>query len=121
MRNEKPDIVPRTFQFALRVVQLCTQLIEASGVQRTFGYQLLRSGTAIGSIVEEAQAAHDRSDFAHRMTHALKEARQTNYWLRLLLECEVLPKPVVQPLLDESTEIMKILGAITATTYRSMS
>ena len=121
MQNETPDIVPRTFQFALRIVRLCSQLIEPTGVSRTIGYQLLKSGTAVGAIVEEAQASRDKPEFAQRLSHALKEARQTNYWLRLLLESKVLPENRLAPLLQESTEIMKILGAITANTYRSLS
>ena len=121
MQNETPNIVPRTFQFALRIVRLCSQLIESSGVGRTIGYQLVKSGTAIGAILEEMQASPDKPDFAREMTQALKEARQTNYWLRLLLESKVIPDHLLLPLVNESTEIMKILGAITANTYRSLS
>lgn len=122
MQNEKVfDIDQRAFQFALRIVELCTQLIESAGVPRTIGYQLVRCGTAIGSILEEAHAAPEKSDFAHRMSYALKEARQTNYWLRLLLESKLLSDERLLPMVKESTEIMKILGAITAKTWRSLS
>lgn len=121
MQNETPNIVPRTFQFAIRVVRLCSQLIEQAGVARTIGYQLVKSGTAIGAIVEEVQASADKPDFAHGLTQALKEARLTNYWLRILVESKVVPEHMLQPLLNESTEIMKILGSITANTYRSLS
>ncbi|MBL8867809.1 MAG: four helix bundle protein [Gemmataceae bacterium] len=122
MQNDRVvDIDHRAFQFALRIVKLCTQLIESSGVSKTIGYQLLKSGTAVGAILEEAHAAQDKPEFAHKMSHALKEARQANYWLRLLLEANVIPENRLAPLLQESTEIMKILGAITANTYRSLS
>jgi four helix bundle protein len=120
MKNDKPEIVARTFEFALRLVRLCSELIRTEGVGKTIGYQLLRSGTAVGAIVDEAQAAPERSDFALRFAHALKEARQTNYWLRLLIKSHVYPEPMLEPLLNESTEIMRILGAITANVYRSL-
>lgn len=122
MQNDRVvDIDHRAFHFALRIVKLCTQLIESSGVSKTIGFQLLKSGTAVGAILEEAHAAHDKPEFAHKMSHALNEARQANYWLRLLLEANVIPENRLAPLLQESTEIMKILGAITANTYRSLS
>ncbi|QEL14357.1 four helix bundle protein [Limnoglobus roseus] len=121
MQNEAPNIVPRTFQFALRIVRLCSQLIESTGVARTIGYQLVKSGIAIGAIIEEVQASPDKPDFARGLTQALKEARLTNYWLRLLVESRVLPDQLLEPLVQESTEIMKVLGAITANTYRGLS
>ena len=102
MQNETPDIVPRTLQFALRIVRLCSQLIEPTGVSRTIGYQLLKSGTAVGAIVEEAQASRDKPEFAQRLSHALKKARQTNYWLRLLLESKVL-----EAIREETHEIQR--------------
>lgn len=120
MQNETPNIVPRSFQFALRIVRLCSQLIELNGVPRTIGYQLVKSGTAIGAIVEEVQASSDKPDFARGLTQALKEARLTNYWLRILVESKVMPESLLNPLLKESDEIMRILGSITANTYRSL-
>ncbi len=74
--------------------------------------QLLRSGTSVGANVEEAQAGQSRSDFVHKMAIALKEARETNYWLRLLEASEMLPKEKLAELIKESDEIKKIIGAI---------
>lgn len=122
MQNDKPfDIEQRAFQFALRIVNLCSTLHETHGVGRTIGYQLARCGPAIGAVLEEAHAAPDKSEFGYRMSYALKEARTTNYWLRLLLESKLYPDERLEPLVKESTEIMKIVGAITANTRRSLS
>ena len=74
--------------------------------------QLLRSATSIGANVEEAQAGQSRLDFISKMAIALKEARETNYWLRLLEASELLPKEKLAELLKESEEIKKIIGAI---------
>ncbi len=119
MQNEKPfDIDQRAFQFALRIVTLCSQLIDSNGVGRTIGYQLVRCGPAIGALLEEAHTAPDKPEFAYRLSYALKEARTTNYGLRLLLESKLYPDTRLIPLVEESTEIMKIIEAITANTRR---
>lgn len=121
MQNEKPyDIDLRAFQFALRITALCSQLTDMKGVAKTIGYQLVKCGTGLGAALEEAHAAPDKSEFGYRMSYALKEARLANYWLRLLMESKVFKDERLQPLVDESTELMKIVGAITANTRRSL-
>ena len=107
------DINKRTFDFALRIVKLC-QFLNKNYVMENniLAKQLLRSGTSIGANVEEAQAGQSRSDFIHKMAIALKEARETNYWLRLLEASEILPKEKLAELIKESDEIKKILGSI---------
>jgi four helix bundle protein len=79
------DIESRTFDFALAIVTLCQALDAQPGVGRTLSRQLLRSGTSIGANVEEAQAGQSRADFISKNGIALKEARETHYWLRLSL------------------------------------
>lgn len=116
---EKPDIEGRTYQLALRVVRLCRQLDEQPGVSRTLGKQLLRAGTSIGANVEEAHAGQSRADFVAKMAIALKEARETRYWLRLLGDSGVVPAQSVGDLLGEATEVMRILGAIVSTCRRN--
>ena len=73
----------KSFQFAVRIVKLCKYLREE---QKEFimTKQLLRSGTSIGANIAEAQQAQSKSDFVHKMSIALKEASETNYWIRLL-------------------------------------
>jgi four helix bundle protein len=119
--EEKPDIEVRTYQFALRIVRLCRTLGDKPGVGRTLGNQLLRSGTSVGANIEEAHAAQSREDFVNKMSIALKEARETRYWLRLVIDAELMSADLLGSLLTESTEIMRILGAIVATCRRSDS
>ena len=119
--DPKRDIEGRSYQFALRVVRLCRKLDDVPGVRRTLGNQLIRSGTSVGANVEEAHAAASRADFTHKMNIALKEARETRYWLRLLIDAELVVPDEVRPLLGEATEVMRILGAIVATCRRSDS
>lgn len=121
MSGEPLDIEDRTFRFALRVVRLCRSLDERPGVKRALSNQLLRSGTSIGANVEEARAAYSRADFVSKMSIALKEARETRYWLRILVEAELVEASLLNPLLSEATEVMKVIGAITSKARRSSS
>jgi four helix bundle protein len=74
--------------------------------------QLWRSGTSIGSNVEESQAAQSRADFRSKMSIAAKEARETHYWLRLTRDGQVLDRDRVKQLIDEIETIKRILTSI---------
>ncbi|MEW6107001.1 MAG: four helix bundle protein [Bacillota bacterium] len=116
---EKPrDIRERTFRFAADIVRLCRHLDEKPGVERTLSKQLLRSGTSIGANVEEAQAGQSRADFTSKYAIALKEARETIYWLRLLKESGSVKGDSVEMLVQEASELSRILGSIIAKTKK---
>ncbi len=110
--NPRTDIPKRTFSLAVRVVKLCRYLEEKPGVGRTLSWQLLRSGTSIGANVEEAQAGQSRADFISKNLIALKEARETGYWLRLIAAAQVVPEKRISALRREVEELKRILGAI---------
>jgi four helix bundle protein len=112
------DIRMRTFAFAIQIVHLYKELDESPGARRTLGRQLIRSGTAIGANLEEAQAGYSRAEFAAKCSIALKEARETAYWLRLIAETEPLFAPRFAGLLSECEEIKRILGAIVVATRK---
>jgi len=117
--SAKPkDIRKRTFSFALRVVKVCQHLDERPGVARTLARQLLRSGTSIDANVEEAQAGQSKADFISKYAIALKEARETLYWLKLLSESKILPDSRISDLRSEAEEITRILGAIIVSAKR---
>jgi len=99
-------------------VKLCQVLDERPGVGRTLSRQLLRSGTSIGANVEEAQAGQSRSDFLSKYSIALKEARETYYWLRLIAGCEILPAIRLAEISQESNELVAILTAIIKSTRK---
>lgn len=108
----------RAFDFAVAIVQLCRQLED----QRHYvlAKQLLRAGTSVGANIEEAGAAQSRRDFLHKMAIASKEARETNYWLRLLDESSTCPEIDLGPYLDRSLELIRLLTAIVKTTARTV-
>jgi four helix bundle protein len=111
-KSDGKEIQSRTFEFAVRIVKLCQHLDEKSGVSRTIGKQLLRAGTSVGANVEEAQSGQSKADFISKIAIALKEARETRYWLRLIVASNLLPIERLSDLQTEIEELMKILGAI---------
>ena len=77
--------------------------------------QLLRSGTSIGANIEEAIGGQSSKDFYAKLTIAYKEARETHYWIRLLRDTNYLNKEESENLLEDITEILKIIGSIQKT------
>jgi len=107
-----PQILQRSFDFAVRVVRLRGSLDEKRGVPRVLMPQILRAGTSIVSNIEEAQAGQSRADFISKMAIALKEARETHVRLRILSEAGVVSEPKLAPLIDEAEEIKRVIAAI---------
>lgn len=112
MDEEPQEIGERAFVFAVRVVKLCQTLEERPGVSRTLSNQLLRSGTSIGANLAESKGGQSRADFLSKLSISLKEARETQYWLRLLSVTNVVPEPQLESLLDEARQITAILTTI---------
>ena len=73
--------------------------------------QLLRSGTSIGSNVEEGNQAESKADFIHKMSISNKEANETFYWLRLLRDSHTLDHDRVTQLLEKCEELIRLLTA----------
>jgi four helix bundle protein len=112
------DIVDRTFEFAVRIIQLCGKMDERPGVGRVMMSQILRAGTSVPANVEEAQAAQSKADFNSKMSIALKEARETHLRLRLLSTANIFTDKQLQPLIDEADEIRRVIGAIIVSSKR---
>ena len=105
----------KSFRFSVRVVNLCRHLRE---VKREFVLtkQLLRSGTSIGANIVEAQQAQSRSDFISKLSIALKEAVETDYWLRLLNATYYLSEKEFSSISIDCKELEKLLTSIIKTT-----
>lgn len=103
----------KSYAFALRIIAVARWLRERR--EDEIASQVLRSGTGIGSNVEEALAGISRADFVVKMGIASKEARETHYWLRLLRDSKTVPASKITPLLNESLELIRILTAIVKT------
>ncbi len=121
MDNEKNEILSLSFAFAIRIVKLNRFLTEQKS-EFVLSKQLLRSGTSIGANVNEAQEAQSKKDFIAKMSIALKEARESRYWIQLLYETGYLPKnhTKVGTLMSEIESIIKILSAIVLSSKASL-
>jgi len=83
MEKNKKDIKERSFEFAIKIIEFVQKLPRNSAGYK-IGGQLLEAGTSIGANVEEATGGFSKKDFTYKMGVALKEARESNYWLRLI-------------------------------------
>ncbi|WP_435625216.1 four helix bundle protein [Flagellimonas sp.] len=110
MRKEN-IVQKKSFDFALQVVGQVKEL-QAGSKEYVLSKQLLRSGTAIGALIKEAEHAESKKDFTHKMSIALKEANETKYWLDLLFRSEYIPKQQYEILNDESVQLIRLLASI---------
>ena len=113
----KGPIYDKSFEFALMTLELSKKL--KSLREYDLASQLLRSGTSIGANINEAGAAVSKKDFVNKMSIALKEARESWYWLRLLKESRTIEINVEQNI-DRCIELIKILTSIVKTTQTSI-
>ena len=117
MGIKKPNIIKeKTYKFALDIIKIYQQMIKQN--EFILSKQLVRAGTSIGANVEEATAAQSRKDFISKMSISSKEARETNYWLRLLRDSQLCEGIYYTEIIEESEEIIKILTSIVKTTRK---
>ena len=115
---EKDNLIQKkSFNFAISIISLYKELVG----QKEFiiSKQLLRSGTSIGANIEEGVAGQSKKDFVHKMAIALKEARETRYWLKLLKESNLIGLDFNKYLI-EIDEIIRILIKIIKTTNQNL-
>ena len=101
----------KNFDFAIRIVNLYKHL-SVEKKELVLSKQLLRSGTSVGANVAEGERAQSKADFYAKMSIALKEASETEYWLRLLYKTEYLTKKQFDSVHSDITEIIAILMSI---------
>jgi four helix bundle protein len=116
MMDEVKDniIVRKSYEFALSIVALYKQLVEKK--KFVLSKQILRSGTSIGANIHEAVSGESKKDFIHKLGIAVKEARETSYWLNLLKDSNYLHVNEFNRLNNLCDELIKILNSIILTT-----
>ena len=118
IEEEKKDILKRTYKFGLRTIYIANKLGKTAATYRIID-QLIGAGTSVGSNAEEASAGFSRNDFTYKMSVASKEAREANYWLRLIRDSGLVKdKSLLQEVLDaidESEQIKRILTSVVKT------
>jgi four helix bundle protein len=113
--GDRNDFSERLLLYAARIVKV-VEALPKTLVGRRIGDQLLRSGISVGAHYEEARAAESRDDFVHKLQIALKELRESNYWIRLLITIGALPETKLKSILDESSQLRAMLSKAVATT-----
>ena len=104
-------ILDKSFAFAVRIVNLYKYLTEQKK-EYVMSKQLLRSGTSIGANTAEAQRAQSKPDFISKMSIALKESYEVDYWLRLLWATEYIEENAYKSMSDDNEELISLLMAI---------
>ena len=108
MANDK--LSEQSMDFAVQIINLVKQLNEQR--ESIISNQIVRSGTSIGANIREAKYAHGTADFISKMQIALKEAAETQYWLELLRDAELVESDMAfTSLCDDCTELIKLLTA----------
>jgi four helix bundle protein len=90
----------KSYDFALRILKLHRFLVRENK-EYILSKQILRSGTSVGANIEEANQAQSKADFIHKLSIALKEVSETNYWLRLLRDGEILEPKLAESILHD--------------------
>ena len=105
----------KSYRFAIRVVNMYKWLCENKS-EYILSKQLLRSGTAIGALLKEAEHAQSKSDLLSKVNIALKEANETVYWLMLLKDTEYITQKEFESMSTDAEELIKMLVSIVKTT-----
>lgn len=112
-------IKTKSFKFALRIVKMYKYLIETKK-EYVLSKQLLKAGTSIGANVEEALGGQSDKDFISKISIAYKEARETDYWIRLIQAAGIINTDEFNSIIRDCREIQKILSSILITSKKKL-
>jgi len=105
---DKGVLETKSFNFAIRIIKLYQYLVDNSK-EYVLSKQLLRSGTAVGALIKEAQNAESKMDFVHKLGIAQKECAETGYWLELLKETHYIKANEFESINKDAVEILKMI------------
>jgi four helix bundle protein len=112
----KENIVrDKSFAFALQIIKLYKHLTTEKK-EYILSKQILRSGTAIGALVRESEHAESKLDFDHKMSIALKEANETDYWIELLYQSGYINQASYKSIHADCQELLRLLVSIVKST-----
>jgi len=104
---DQEEMKKRTKDFAKRVINLCRQLPETRE-GRLIGNQIFRSGTSVGANYRAACRARSKAEFIAKLGIVLEEADECRYWLELLSEAQIVKADLLEPLMEEASELVGI-------------
>ncbi len=115
-RKESP-LRSKSYAFGVRIVRL-SQFLVGEHKEFVLSRQILRSGTSIGALVREAEYGISKADFRNKMSIALKEANETEYWLSMLRDTDYINEKMFRSLSVDCVELIKMLIATVKTTQK---
>ncbi|MFH1504614.1 MAG: four helix bundle protein [Candidatus Omnitrophota bacterium] len=107
--KDNSDLTERLLDFAVTVIKLI-DMLPKTAIGKHIGGQLIRSGTSPGSNYEEACGAESRADFIHKLGIALKELKESRFWLKLIKRAKLVQSECAEPFLQECQELCAILA-----------
>jgi four helix bundle protein len=110
----------KSYKFAIRIVKV-NEYLTKEKKEYTLSNQLLRSGTAVGALVAEAQYAQSKADFINKMYVSLKEANESRYWIRLLTDCNYITEKMSKSIHEDVEELIKMLTSSIKTTKEKIN
>ena len=112
-------IAAKSYAFAIRIINLY-KFLNTEKKEFILSKQVLKSGTAIGALVREAEHAQSKADFLNKMNIALKEANETEYWLMLLKDTGYIQQAEFDSIIKDCEEVLKLLVSIVKSTKTSL-
>ncbi|MFA6255330.1 MAG: four helix bundle protein [Patescibacteria group bacterium] len=109
--SKRYDLEDRTLEFSKRLIRLA-KVLPKNDINFVLGRQAIRSGTSIGANYREANETETKKDFQFRLRISRKEAKETIYWLNLMIEANTQLQEEIKPILQENMELLRILAAI---------
>jgi len=109
--SKRYDLEERTLEFAKRIIRMCKTLPKDVINNRLID-QVMRSGPSMGANYREANETETKKDFKYRVRICRKESKETIYWLKLIIEANPKFDERINPLIQETTELLKIFAAI---------
>ena len=106
--ENKNALLDKSKSLAPLIIKHCRNISELKK-EYILTRQLMKSGTSIGANIREAKYAESKNDFIHKYKISLKEANETEYWIELLFESELMDKDVFNELHELNTELLKLL------------
>ena len=120
MNNSKTSVLNvKTYSFAIRVVKLA-QFLQNEKNEYVLSKQIIRSGTSIGALVRESEFGQSKLDFIHKLSIALKEANETDYWLSLLRDTGYIDERLAESLQNDCNEIIPLLVSSIKTAKKNL-
>ena len=113
--NARNIFQEKSFDFAVKIVKLCNAKT-TNYQENVLNRQLLRSGTAVGALIREAQNAESTADFIHKLAISQKECDETCYWLEILYKTDMINEQQFNELHNESTSLLRMIRSSIITT-----